>query len=136
MELNGTCVAIIGATEYTKRTGEKDKRCGFVLDVKNGDFTNKVAFLVFGQERFDGMGIVVGGTYNVAFDLTSREWQGKWFTDARAFRVARLDNGASVVQTPKEAHKPVAPQAQEAPKVPSSFDFEPQSQATQGDIPF
>lgn len=133
MELNGTCVAITDGIEYTKKTGEKDKKYYFTIEVKSGDFTNKVAFLVFGQDKFNGMGIQVGGTYNVAFDLSSREWQGKWFTDARAFRVARLDNGAKVAQPTQQAPA----QAQQPQSVkPVATETSNISQGVQEDLPF
>jgi len=123
MELTGKCVAITSGMEYTKKTGEKGKKYYFTIEVKSGDFTNKVAFLVFGEDKFNSMGVVLGGTYNVAFDLSSREWQGKWFTDALAFRVARLDSGASV-ETAQPAPQPVVEQPQ------------PQPQPQQSDMPF
>ena len=122
MELNGKCVAIIGATEYTKKTGERDMKHGFVLEVKAGDYINKVAFNVFGDSKFKGMGIVEGGTYNVAFNLDSRSFNGKWYTDATAFRVARLDSGQNVAQA-----QTVRPDTVQNGHV---------SQGTQGDIPF
>lgn len=132
MEINGTCIGIITPTEFTSRkTGAKDNKCGFVLECKSGDFTNKVMFYVWGQEKFNAMGIVVGGTYNVAFELSSREYQGRWYTDATAWRAARLDNGGSTHTNTQSAPQP-QPQPTPAP-TPSPFEA---PKGTQQDIPF
>ena len=46
---------------------------------------------MLGEDKFKQMGLVVGGVYNVSFDVESREWQGKWFSDVSAWRAIRTD---------------------------------------------
>lgn len=52
-----------------------------------------------GEDKFKGMGIVVDGTYTVSFDVESREWQGKWFTEASAWKAVRIDGAQGQQQS-------------------------------------
>lgn len=91
MELQGKVVKILDAQRFTsQKNGNEYVRNGFVVET-TGQYPRRVAFSVMGDERFTTMSIVVGGTYNVSFDVESREWQGKWFTECQAWRAVRMD---------------------------------------------
>lgn len=64
----------------------------FVGETTNTQYPRMVAFKVMGDDRMRNMGIVVGGTYNISFDVESREWNGKYFTECQAWRAVRVDN--------------------------------------------
>jgi hypothetical protein len=64
-----------------------------------------------GEDKFKQMGIVMGGTYNVSFDVESREWQGKWFTECQAWRTQRVD-GVQQAATQTQQQPTPAPHAQ------------------------
>lgn len=68
-----------------------------------GQYPKKVAVEVFGEDRIKQLNIVEGETITVDINLESREWQGRWFTTARAWRV---DRGASQPQAPAPAAAP------------------------------
>lgn len=78
----------------------------FVGETTNIQYPRMVAFKVMGNDRMSNMGIVVGGTYNISFDVESREWNGKYFTECQAWRAVRVDN-----QQQQQASAP-APQPQ------------------------
>lgn len=78
----------------------------FVGEITNTQYPRIVAFKVLGDDRMRNMGIVVGGTYNISFDVESREWNGKYFTECQAWRAVRVDN-----QQQQQASAP-APQPQ------------------------
>lgn len=63
----------------------------FVGEITNTQYPRKVAFKVMGDDRMRNMGIVVGGTYNISFDVESREWNGKFFTECHAWKAVRVD---------------------------------------------
>ena len=54
-----------------------------------------------GEDKFNGMGIVVDGTYTVSFDVESREWNGKWFTEASAWKAVRIDGAQGQQRAPQ-----------------------------------
>lgn len=78
----------------------------FVGEITNTQYPRIVAFKVLGDDRMRNMGIVVGGTYNISFDVESREWNGKYFTECQAWKAVRIDG-----QPQQQASAP-APQPQ------------------------
>ena len=69
-----------------------------------------------GGEKFKAMGIVVGGTYNVFFDVDAREYKGRWYNEIQAWRAMRLDGQQQGQQQGQQT--PVAPQPQPRQGVP------------------
>lgn len=74
----------------SKRTGNITKKYLFV-GTTGGQYPKTVAFAVLGEERYDKMQIEVGATYQVAFDIESREWNGKYYTELSAWQAVRMD---------------------------------------------
>lgn len=92
MDLNVKIVKILDAQSYVSKSNNQTYVTRyFVGETTNTQYPKTVAFKVFGEEKFNAMGIVVGGTYNVSFDVESREWQGKFFTDCTAWKAVRVD---------------------------------------------
>lgn len=56
------------------------------LGTTGGQYPKQIAFSVMGDDKFKEMNIVVGNEYTVYFDVNSREWNGKWFTDISCWR--------------------------------------------------
>lgn len=91
MEITGKLVQILEPQRFTsRRDGSEIVKNYFVIETQ-AQYPKKVAFSVIGEDKFKQMSLVVGGLYNVSFDVESREWQGKWFTDAVAWRAIRTD---------------------------------------------
>ena len=74
----------------SKRTGNITKKYLFV-GTTGGQYPKTIAFAVLGEERYDKMQIEVGATYQVAFDIESREWNGKYYTELSAWQAVRMD---------------------------------------------
>ena len=104
MELQGTVVQICEPQKFTGRNGEFTK-FGFVIETA-GQFPKKVHFQVFGDERWQKMGIQQGEDVLVGFDVSSREWNGKWFTSCEAWRVLRDAQQPQTTATQPQAQQP------------------------------
>lgn len=114
MDLQGKVVAVLGEQKFNGKNGDIIKH-GFVIET-SGEYPKKVAFDVIDSGDKDKWGkmkeqVVVGNNVSVSFDVSSREWQGRWFTQANAFRVMPLGAGATTQQAPQS---PV-PNAEPAP---------------------
>lgn len=95
MEITGKVVRLLDAQRFTsKKDGSEIVKNTFVLETQ-GQYPKNIAFSVMGGDKFAQMAIVVGGTYSVSFDLESREWNGKWFTECSAWRAVRMDGEAA-----------------------------------------
>ncbi len=82
-----------------------------------------VCFTCMGDDLWAKMGIVVGGEYSVGFNLQSREYNGRWYTDVSVWKATRLDDGgrssvtpnqqAAVAQQPQPTYQQPLQQAQQ-----------------------
>lgn len=117
MELQVKVIGVLEPQSFeSKKNGNTYVRHTFIGET-SGQYPRKIAFTVMGDDRFKQMGIVVGGNYNVSFDVESREWQGRWFTEASAWRAQRIDGDGAQVQQPQQSQKqeeqnPIPQQAQ------------------------
>lgn len=93
LQLNGKCTRVF-ETEYTSRDGGVKKKHHFVLDVADERYPMQVCFTVLDGERYAHMGITQGVSYNVSFNIQSREYNGRWYTDIMAWNAIRLDGAA------------------------------------------
>lgn len=91
MEITGKVVKILTPQRFvSQRNGNEYVRNTFVIET-SGQYVKKVAFSVMGEEKFAQMGIEEGKSYAVSFDVESREWHDKWFTECVAWKAVSLD---------------------------------------------
>lgn len=83
----------------------------FVGETTNTQYPRMVAFKVMGNDRMANMAIVVGGTYNISFDVESREWNGKYFTECQAWKAVRIDGQAQQASQSAPTPQPQVTQA-------------------------
>ena len=113
MEITVKIEKILEPQSFVSRTnGNTYVTHVFVGETTNTQYPKMVAFKVMGNDRMANMAIVVGGTYNVSFDVESREWQGKYFTECQAWRAVRVDNQPQQqASAPAPQPQPIAQQA-------------------------
>lgn len=109
LQLNGKVTEVFD-TEYTSRKdGSKQKKHHFVIETVDGQYPRKACFSVMDSERYARMGIVVGGTYNVSFDVASRQYNGNWYTDLNAWRALRIDGAGQKMQYTQQSQQAPLP---------------------------
>ena len=109
LQLNGKCVKVFDTQYQSKKDGQMHPKHHFVIEVQDGNFIKKVCFSVMDEERWKGMGIVEGYTYNVSFEVSSREWNGNFYNDINAWRAVVVGN-QQAQNTPVQSQQP-SPQA-------------------------
>ena len=61
----------------------------FVIEYQEGNFPTKACFSVWGADKVKDLERYnVGDQIKVAFNISSREFNGKWYTDLRAWRIS------------------------------------------------
>lgn len=85
MELTGKIIASLPLESGTSKSGTPWQKKTFVIETE-GQYPKKVAFTLFG-EKVTQHATPVGDTVTVQFDLESREYNDRWYTEARAFNV-------------------------------------------------
>lgn len=83
----------------TSKAGNPWKKREWVLETF-GNYPRKVKFHVFG-DRSDSIGIEVGKDYALSFDIDSREFNGRWYTDISVYQARELNQqGGGAPQQP------------------------------------
>ena len=114
MEIQGKVIASLEPQRFvSSKNGNEYVSIVFVIETQ-GQYPKKVAMKVIGEDKFKQMGIAIGGIYNVSFDVESREWKGKWFTECQAWRTQRVDDTQEQTQqaTTQTTRKPATSHAQ------------------------
>ena len=105
LEIKGTIIAILPLeTGISKGTGKEWKKQTAVLETY-GQYPKKVAFDMFGDKIKD---LKIGDNVNVWFDIDSREFNGKWYTNIGAWRVDMSTSTAPAEPAPTPDDRPEA----------------------------
>ena len=137
MELQGKVIAALPERSGVSARGEW-KSQEFVIEYQEGQYPRHLVFTVFGADRLQRFNIQVGQTVLVAFDIDAHEWNGRWFTDIRAFDVRLVDPNAVAAQAPIQQNvvsQSAAPAVDANPAAPFPPQQEPTGEATD-DLPF
>ena len=120
LEISGKIIEILEVKSGQSANGEWRKQ-EYVLETE-AQYPKKVCFMAWG-DKIDQFNIQQGETVAVSIDLESREYNGRWYTDVKAWKVSRDDATAG-------SPPPFADQDRYAP---SSVDSSP---IGNDDIPF
>ncbi|MFI3281188.1 MAG: DUF3127 domain-containing protein [Rikenellaceae bacterium] len=104
MEFEGTVFEILPAASGQSARGEWQRQ-EVIFEVMDGQYSRKVVVTFFNKEA-EVKSLVKGQSYTVSINLESREFNGRWYTNANGWRVQ-----------PKQAAAP-APEAM--PPMPSA----------------
>ena len=118
MDLVGKVIALL--PEVKMKSGKT--KYGFVIET-DGDYSQKIPFDVWGEERWEKLNVNVGAKVSVSFEIRGSEWKDKYFVSLGAWRVQTIEGGAA----------PAQPKVQEQPAVKKQ---EPKGEDTQSDLPF
>lgn len=120
MEFEGVVFKVLPVVKGTSQRGEWVKQ--EVVFELPGDFNRKLCVGFWGDKALDAANLREGDKLSVSINLESREYNGRWFTEARAWRMVRLDDSP-------------APQAlDELP--PFELPEEPYPSDSSDDLPF
>jgi len=86
MELKGTITHALPMVSGTSKAGNPWKKREYVLEYSEGQYPRRLHFTCFGDNA-DRIILEPGQQVTVYFDLDSREYNGRWYTEARAWRV-------------------------------------------------
>ncbi len=133
MELTGKIIAVLPERGGISKAGNEWKIQEYVLETME-QYPRKMMFNVFGADRISQFNIQLGETLTVSFDIDSREYNGRWYNDIRAWKVDR-NVAAPTAGAPVP---PVAAGAPVPPPVADPFSAAPQMNASSeaDDLPF
>jgi hypothetical protein len=87
MEVTGKIIQVLPEQGGVSKTSGKDwKLQAYVLETQE-QFPKKVHFEIFGEDRIKANPCNLDDMVTVSFDIESREYNGRWYTSIRAWRV-------------------------------------------------
>jgi hypothetical protein len=106
MEIKGKVIQLLPLQSGMGKKGEWKKQ-EFIVEMP-GQYPKKVCLSCWG-DKIDQFRVTVGDMVTVSVDLESREYNGRWFTEARAWKVSKANNESESAPIPMdEPSYPVA----------------------------
>ena len=125
MEVVGKIVQVLPLQEGVGRNGNPWKLQSYVLETIE-NYPRKVHFEVFGEEKIKNNPCAIDQIVTVSFDIESREFNGRWYTSIRAWKIQQGDMTQAAAQPAAQpaqaAPAQVAPAQEAAPVNVDPFD--------------
>ena len=122
MEFEGTVFRIMPVTKGTSARGEWQRQ-DVVFEYADGTYSRKICVTFFNKPD-DVARLREGATYQVSVNVESREYNGRWYTDIRAWRLQ-----------PKQTEAPAAPMP-DLPPIAEEPAYASSPAAEVDDLPF
>lgn len=116
MDIVGKIIQVLPMQQGTsQRTGNPWSLQSYVLETIES-YPKKVCFEVFGEDRIKANPCNIDDVVTVSFDLESREFNGRWYTSVRAWKIQQgiVTNNTTQPQ-PVVSTAPPTPVAQTTP---------------------
>ena len=123
MEIKGKLVKILPAQTGQGRNGEW-KRQEFIIEL-DGSFPRKACISTWG-DKVNIETFMEGSVLNISFDVESREFNGKWYTNLTAWKVETAGETQQTQQT----------QQTSSSYMPAPEPYQPDETPVKDDLPF
>ena len=96
VEIKGKIIEILPVKSGQSANGEWRKQ-EYVLETES-NYPKKVCFMAWG-DKIAEFNLKKGESVEVSVDLESREYNGRWYTDVKAWKVSKDSTGVSSMDT-------------------------------------
>jgi len=86
LEITGKISQILPLETGESKNGQWKKQF-FILDFMDGNYPKKVSISVWGDKTDSLRNMLPGSDVKVSFNVESREYNGRWYTDVKAWRI-------------------------------------------------
>lgn len=87
LEIEGKIIRKLNVQKGTSQRGEWSKQ-EFVIEYQEGNYPSQVCLSVWGADKVNELNNhQIGDKVKVSFNASSREYNGRWYTDLRAWRI-------------------------------------------------
>ncbi len=87
LELEGKIITKLPVQNGTSARGPWSKQ-EFVIEYQEGNYPTQVCMNVWGEDKVKDLEkFQAGETVKVSFNLSSREYNGRWYSDIRAWKI-------------------------------------------------
>lgn len=94
LSVKGTVKQKLEVEQGTSKAGKEWKSQSFVLNT-GAQYNPDICFKLFGEDKIQIISEINDGEeVEVFFNLSSREWNGRWFTSADAWKIEKLGSNS------------------------------------------
>ena len=109
LELEGRIAQKMNLQSGTTARGAWSKQ-EFIFEYQEGNYPTKVVMHVWGDDKVKELEkYQVNDKVKVSFNLSSREYNGRWYTDVRVWRIEPAQAGTPVQSSYQAPMPPAAP---------------------------
>ncbi|MVM30608.1 DUF3127 domain-containing protein [Spirosoma sp. HMF4905] len=134
LELVGKLIKVLPEVSGQSQKGPWSKQ-EFVIETLDASYPKKVCLTAWGDKVADLKQYAMGDTLKATFSAESREYNERWYTELRAFRIelAEGDSGSA----PARPATTQQPQSRPAPQnQPAAMSFNAAFDEESNDLPF
>ena len=106
MEISGVVVNLLPLQSGQGKNGTWKKQ-EFILETP-GQYPKKVCMNLWG-EKVDEIKISIGDKITASINIESREYNGRWYTDVRAWKIQKESGGKSGMESPPPSEENFVP---------------------------
>lgn len=122
MEIIGRLLQKLPLQSGIGRTGNSWQKQEFVIETDE-QYPKKVCANLWGDKTDALSAINIGDVVKVSFHLESREFNGKWYTDVKAWKIEAATEAPGQQQpAPSQSAAPVSPMGGEFPPAANDMD--------------
>ena len=133
MEIIGRAIAALPVKSgVSQRTGEQWQSREYVIETQE-QYQKRICFEVFGTDKLKEFNIRNNDLIKVHFDISAREYSGKWYNSIRAWKVEHVNQDGSVAG---DTANQVAASSPQAPQAPATQSAAPAAKESDDDLPF
>lgn len=147
--MRGTVIRVLPVQEGVSKAGNAWRKGAFVIET-DGQYSRTVCFNIW-NNRIDDFAVKEGDLVDVRFDVESREYMERWYTDVTAYSISKVDETVAAPEADPFAGKapyveggaasaPSTGFASQAPEVGTQNQFggsfDPSAGDNADDLPF
>lgn len=133
--IEGKIIAILQPQNGVSKTGKPWFKQEFVLET-TGQYPKKVAFSVMKEDTVRNAQIQIGHVVKIEVDASSREYNGKWYTELNAWRVNNMTVGGQAASSNNVYQQAVPPGYSPIPQGEQTYQQPVNNPSNDDGLPF
>lgn len=100
MIITATLIQILPIQIGMSKNGQWRKQD--IIVETNGQYPKKICVSIWGDKIIENQ-LQIGNSLTISYELESREYNGKWYTDVKAFKIEVVNNPLTI--TPNSSYE-------------------------------
>ena len=88
--VTGTVKEVLQTKQGVSASGKEWATQEFILTTDDSNYPCDICFRIFGNDKITECAVKAGENLQVFFDIRSRDYNGRWFTDINVWKIDRM----------------------------------------------